>query len=128
MTTTSSYELKGILRQALGYKKHLIKANILAILATICAVPVPLLLPLMVDEVLLDQPGPTVQFIRQFTPENWHGPVLFITAVLLFTLVLRLASLLLNVAQSRYFTLIAKRITFRILPQPAQTPRPYRTQ
>lgn len=114
MTTNSSYELKGILHQALGYKKHLIKANILAILATICAVPVPLLLPLMVDEVLLESPGPTVHFIEQFTPENWHGPVLFITAVLLFTLVLRIASLVLNVAQSRYFTLIAKRITFRI--------------
>jgi len=114
MSSENSYQLKGILRQALGYKKHLVKANIIAVLATICAVPVPLLLPLMVDEVLLNQPGPTVHFIEQFTPENWHGPVLFITAVLLFTLVLRVFSLLLNVAQSRYFTLIAKRITFRI--------------
>lgn len=114
MTTETNYDLKGILKQALGYRKHLVKANVLAILATICAVPVPLLLPLMVDEVLLDQPGPTVNFIEQFTPEQWHGPVLFITAVLLFTLILRVISLVLNVAQSRYFTLIAKRITFRI--------------
>lgn len=114
MSSENSYQLKGILRQALGYKKHLIKANIIAVLATICAVPVPLLLPLMVDEVLLAQPGPTVHFIEQYTPEAWHGPVLFISAVLLFTLVLRVFSLLLNVAQSRYFTLIAKRITFRI--------------
>ena len=114
MTSNNNYDLKSILQQALGYKKHLIKANIIALLATACAVPVPLLLPLMVDEVLLDQPGPTVHFIEQFTPEHWHGPVLFILAVLLFTLILRVFSLVLNVAQSRYFTLIAKRITFRI--------------
>lgn len=114
MSSENSYQLQGILRQALGYRKHLVKANLIALLAVICAVPVPLLLPLMVDEVLLDHPGPTVAFIGSFTPESWHGPVLFITAVLLFSLLLRLLALLLNVAQSRYFTLIAKRITFRI--------------
>ncbi len=114
MTDKSSYELSGILKQALLYKKHLVKANIIALLATLCAVPVPLLLPLMVDEVLLEEPGPTVAFIQQFSPDSWHGPVLYILAVLLFTLVLRVASVILNVAQSRYFTLIAKRITFRI--------------
>lgn len=114
MSPTASYDLKGILKQALGYRKHLLKANVIAILATLCAVPVPLLLPLMVDEVLLNQPGPTVGFIEQFTPTDWHGPVLFISTVLLLTLILRVASLLLNVVQSRYFTIIAKRITFRI--------------
>ncbi|AFJ02896.1 putative ATP-binding/permease fusion ABC transporter [Methylophaga frappieri] len=114
MTTENNYDLTGILRQALHFKKHLVKANLIAIIATLCAVPVPLLLPLMVDEVLLDQPGPTVSFINQFTPELWHGPVLYILAVLLLTLILRIAALILNVVQSRYFTLIAKRITFRI--------------
>jgi ATP-binding cassette subfamily C protein len=77
MSSDNNYDLKGILQQALGYKKHLIKANLIAVLATICAVPVPLLLPLMVDEVLLNQPGVTVNFIEQFTPVGWHGPVLF---------------------------------------------------
>lgn len=114
MSTETSYQLKGILKQALSYKKHLIKANLIALFATICAVPVPLLLPIMVDEVLLDQPGTAVAFISSFTPEHWHGPILFISAMLILTLVLRLASLVLNVLQSRYFTIIAKRITFRI--------------
>lgn len=114
MTNHTTYDLRGLLQQALAYKKHLIKANVIALLATMCAVPVPLLLPLMVDEVLLEQPGATVNFVNQFTPEHWHGPVLYILAVLLLTLILRIAALLLNVAQSRYFTLIAKRLTFRI--------------
>lgn len=114
MTNHTAYDLRGLLKQALAYKKHLFKANVIALLATMCAVPVPLLLPLMVDEVLLDKPGATVHFVNQFTPENWHGPVLYILAVLLLTLILRISALLLNVAQSRYFTLIAKRLTFRI--------------
>jgi len=114
MSTETSYQLKGILKQALSYKKHLIKANLIALFATICAVPVPLLLPIMVDEVLLDQPGTAVGFISSFTPPEWHGPILFISAMLILTLVLRLSSLVLNVLQSRYFTIIAKRITFRI--------------
>lgn len=114
MQVESSYQLKGILKQALSFKKHLIKANVIALFAAFCAVPVPLLLPLMVDEVLLNQPGVTVGFIERFTPAEWHGPVLFISAVLLLTLILRITAMILNVAQSRYFTLIAKRITFRI--------------
>lgn len=114
MRTETSYQLTGILKQALRYKKHLIKANLIALFATLCAVPVPLLLPIMVDEVLLNQPGAAVNFISSFTPPERHGPILFISAMLILTLVLRLASLVLNVLQSRYFTIIAKRLTFRI--------------
>lgn len=114
MQTNESYQLRGILKQALIYKNHLVKANLVAILAALCAVPVPLLLPLMVDEVLLEQPAQMVAFISAWTPSDWHGPVLFIITVSLFTIMLRLFGVLLNVVQSRYFTIIAKRITFRI--------------
>jgi ATP-binding cassette subfamily C protein len=114
MQTTDSYQLRGILKQALIYKSHLVKANFIAILAALCAVPVPLLLPLMVDEVLLKQPAQMVGFISAWTPNDWHGPVLFIIAVSLFTIILRVFGVLLNIVQSRYFTIIAKRITFRI--------------
>jgi ATP-binding cassette subfamily C protein len=114
MTDTASYQLRGLLKQALLYKKHLVKANIIAIIATVCAVPVPLLLPLMVDEVLLAQPGVMVSVISQLTPASWQGPVLYVSVVLLITLMLRILSVILNVVQSRYFTLIAKRITYRI--------------
>ena len=46
-----------IRRLAMQHKSSLILANILAILATLCSVPIPLLLPLLVDEVLLGQAG-----------------------------------------------------------------------
>ncbi len=40
-------------RLALHHKKSLWIANGVAVLATLCSVPIPLLLPLLVDEVLL---------------------------------------------------------------------------
>ena len=72
------------------------------------------MIPLLVDEVLLEQPGAAVAFINGIFPETWHGPALYILAVLLATLVLRLISLVLSVWQTRQFTLIAKDIIFRI--------------
>ncbi|MDO9221507.1 MAG: ABC transporter ATP-binding protein, partial [Thiobacillus sp.] len=90
------------------------QANFIALLAVMAAVPVPLLLPLMVDEVLLHHPAAFVANIAAWTPAAWHGPVLFIGAALLLTVVLRLTSILLNVWQGRTFSLLAKEVVYRI--------------
>lgn len=104
-------ELTGMI---LTHRRELIIANIVAVLGTVAAVPVPLLAPLLVDEVLLDQPGAVVGFIDRLFPESWQGPVLYVLAVLFVTLVLRILSLALNVWQTRQFTLISKDVIFRI--------------
>lgn len=98
-------------------KRHqttLLTANIIAVLAVLASVPVPLLMPLLVDEVLLQKPDFAVQTIQQLTPASWHSPILYILALLLLTLVLRAISLIFNVIQTRLFTLTAKDITFQI--------------
>jgi len=71
-------------------------------------------MPLLVDEVLLNQPGNLVAAMNQLFPPAWQGPVLYITAMLVATVSLRLISLLLGVLQSREFSLISKDITYRI--------------
>ena len=109
-----TYNSRYILNVALEHKAGLIKANIIAILATLCAVPIPLLMPLMVDEVLLNQPGFIVNTINQTLPEFWHQPVRYLIVILLITITLRLFSLVFNVWQTRQFTIIAKEITYRI--------------
>ncbi len=96
------------------HRRELVAANIIAILGALTAVPVPLLIPLLVDEVLLDQPGPAVALMNQLFPESWHGPVLYILAVLALTLLLRLFTLVFNVWQTREFTIIAKDVIFNI--------------
>ncbi len=96
------------------HRARLLQANLIAVLAVAAAVPVPLLLPLMVDEVLLQHPGKMVAAIGAWFPAAWHGPVLFITTALMLTVCLRLAAILLNVWQGRTFSLLAKDMVYRI--------------
>jgi len=96
------------------HKRTLIVAHVIAIFSALLSVPVPLLMPLMVDEVLLGKPGVIVGFMSQMFPQAWHGPILFITTVMIVSMVLRLFSLLLAVVQTRYFTRIAKDISYRM--------------
>ncbi|MFC1350107.1 MAG: ABC transporter ATP-binding protein [gamma proteobacterium symbiont of Phacoides pectinatus] len=98
----------------LSHRRELIKANLIAILGTIVAVPIPLLIPLLVDEVLLDQPATAVRTINALFPESWHHPVLYILAILFLTLLMRLLALVFAVLQTRQFTLVSKDVTFRI--------------
>ncbi|MCP4128055.1 MAG: ABC transporter ATP-binding protein [Gammaproteobacteria bacterium] len=95
-------------------RRELITANLIAILGAVVSVPIPLLIPLLVDEVLLDQPGITIATINPMFPEGWHGPILYIMAILVLTLFLRLIALVLGVWQMRQFTMISKDVTFRI--------------
>ncbi len=105
---------RGIADELKQHRTQFLQANFIALLAVIAAVPVPLLLPLMVDEVLLHHPGKMVATISTWFPQAWHGPVLFIGAALLLTLGLRLTAILLNVWQGRTFSLMAKEVVYRI--------------
>ncbi len=108
------YDWGFILRVARQHRKELIVANLIALAATLAAVPVPLLMPLLVDEVLLNQPGLVVNTVNAWLPQSWHGPWLYVLSVLLLTVVLRILSLLLSVWQGRQFTIISKDIIFRM--------------
>ncbi len=105
---------RDILHGVRRHKAALVKGNVVALLAVICAVPVPLFLPLLVDEVLLHRPGRFLATVGPWFPESWHGPVLFIAAALMITIVLRLMAILFNVWQSRTFSLISKEVVYGI--------------
>ena len=113
-TNPAGFSWKSILRIALEHQRELIIANLLAILAVVASVPIPLLMPLLVDEVLLDKPGVLVSILSKFFPLDWLGPTLFIVATLIITVALRLLMLSLTVTQLQLFTNAAKDITFRM--------------
>jgi ATP-binding cassette subfamily C protein len=96
------------------HRRELIAANLIAILGAVAAVPVPLLIPLLVDEVLLDRPATAVAWMNSVFPESWHGPILYILAILVLTLILRIFTLVFNVWQTREFTIIAKDVIYSI--------------
>ena len=111
---TKPYSWNTITQIALEYKKELIISHFIAILATIASVPVPLLMPLLVDEVLLHKPGIITKTINLLFPVAWQIPLLYIGIILLISVVLRLIAIIFNILQSRQFTCIAKEIVFRI--------------
>jgi len=113
-TAEQSISWRSIFDLARQHRKILIQAHLIAILAAAILVPVPMLMPMLVDEVLLEQPGPVVAFIDSLFPQAWHGPVLHILAVMLITILLRLVGTVLSVWQTREFTLAAKDITYHL--------------
>jgi ATP-binding cassette subfamily C protein len=98
----------------LQHRRGLVFAQWMAIMAALAAVPVPLLLPMLVDEVLLNHPRLAVGVMNGLLPEAWQGPTGYILALLLLTMLLRLLSAMFNVLQTRAFSLISKDIVFRI--------------
>lgn len=114
MNTSTAYQWRSLFKQVLQHRKELVRANSIAILAAIISVPVPLLVPLLVDEVLLHKPGKLLATIHQLFPVNWYGPVLYITVITILTIAIRLIWLILIVYQTREFTLISKDITYQI--------------
>ncbi|MDM8558335.1 ABC transporter ATP-binding protein [Candidatus Parabeggiatoa sp. HSG14] len=108
------YNWQQIFDIALRHKREIVLAHIIALFAVILSVPIPLLMPLLVDEVLLEQPATLVNFVNGLFPTNWHGPILSITFIALVALLLRVITLGLGVWQTRQFTIIGKEVVYRI--------------
>ncbi len=101
-----------IVEEALHYKSALLKGNLVAILATLITVAIPLFIPVLVDELLLHQGDKMTGWVRDHIfAMSLGGYVLFF---LILTLVLRSASFLLNVIQVKTFLGISKDISLHL--------------
>lgn len=103
-----------LITQVKKHRTKLLFANIIAVIATLISVPIPLLMPLMVDEVLLNQPAQGVEAMNHLLPINWHTATGYIMLTLLMVVLMRIASQLLNILQNRQFTLVSKTITYEM--------------
>ncbi|MCJ1888046.1 ABC transporter ATP-binding protein/permease [Pseudomonas sp. LA21] len=103
-----------IRRLAFRHRKALLLANLVAVLATACSVPIPLLLPLLVDEVLLGKGDAALQVMNHWLPDGWQKPAGYIGLMLLVTLMLRSCALVFNVLQARLFARLSKDVVYRI--------------
>ena len=104
--------IKSILEEISKHKKVLIGANLVAILSTMLTIPVPLLIPLLIDEIILGKGGTITKTIDQYLTIG--SPEYYILTVLLITLFLKAISLLLNLLHIRLFTKISKEVTYVI--------------
>jgi len=104
--------IKGIITQALSYKQALIKGNAVAILATLMTVMIPLFIPVLVDELLLQKSSVMTGWVRDHIMEmSLAGYVLFF---LILTLILRTMGFFLNVIQVKTFLGISKDISLKL--------------
>jgi len=108
------YNWRVIFRIAREHQKSVILGHLIAILAALVMIPIPLLMPILVDEVLLEQPGFLVAGVEWLMPVSWHSALLVIGTIMLLTIVLRVLGVLLSVLQTRQFSLVAKDISYRI--------------
>ena len=110
----TTYNWQSLKSFVFKHKKSLIIANIIAVVATLLIIPIPLLMPLLVDEVLLNKPAELIAWVDSIFPKDWLSPLFYIVLFTALTLILRISGLLLLVVQTRIFTLIAKDITYNI--------------
>ncbi len=114
ITASPAYTWHDLLRHVGAHRKALLIANVVALCSVLASIPLPLLMPLMVDEVLLNKPGTLIATMQAIFPPGWYGPALYIGMVLLVTVLLRFIAIAFGVVQTRQFTLIAKDIIFRL--------------
>ncbi|AJE20834.1 ABC transporter ATP-binding protein [Azotobacter chroococcum] len=103
-----------IRRLALHHRKALLLANGIAVLAALASVPIPLLLPLLVDEVLLEQGDAALRLMDHLLPAAWQNAVGYIGLMLLVSLLLRGVALLFNVVQAKLFAGLSKDVVYRL--------------
>ncbi|UOG93072.1 MAG: ABC transporter ATP-binding protein/permease [Candidatus Thiothrix sulfatifontis] len=113
-STSHTYSWQELFQRMLTHRKELVIANLVAIFAVLISVPIPLLIPLLVDEVLLGKPGWLVAWMNGLFPTEWHGAVLYISFISVLTVLMRLTALAAGVWQNREFTLISKELTYSI--------------
>tara|TARA_R110002049_G_scaffold124479_1_gene279947 strand:- start:30300 stop:32084 length:1785 start_codon:yes stop_codon:yes gene_type:complete len=113
----ATYTFKYIVQLALQHRRSLIAANIIAIFAVLASVPIPLLIPLLVDEILLGQPGKVVAAFEWLSSSSDHDPVFYITSILIVTVILRVTSVLLNLWQTNKFVGVSKGVIYKIRSQ-----------
>jgi len=107
-----SITFKTIFHLVLSQRPALIWGQIITLLAIAVSIPIPLMLPVMVDEVLLNKPSFIINTIDDFfgTGDVFYY-IAIATAVVIF---LRVFHFLLNAVITKIFTSIAKFVTFEI--------------
>ena len=103
--------VKWLASLSLRHRREWIRGNALALGATLVSVPIPLLIPLLVDEVVLHRGGHWVDTLRLIgVTEGLH----LIGVTLIVTVGLRIVFWLLSVWAQRYFSVMAQSLSLSL--------------
>ncbi|MFK2821898.1 ABC transporter ATP-binding protein [Arcobacter sp. YIC-80] len=104
--------VKYIFKLLLENKKSLILGQIITVIAIAISVPIPLMLPVLVDEILLNKPALFVNTINSTFGEG--NAFYYISLVTFAVIFLRLIHFIFIVVITKIFTKISKYVTFKI--------------
>ncbi|WP_320034773.1 ABC transporter ATP-binding protein [Halarcobacter sp.] len=105
-------DLKYIWKLLLQKRKPLIWGQVITVITILISVPIPLMLPALVDEVLLDKPAFFVSTIDRFFGSG--NTFYYIVIVALMVICLRFFYYLFSILITKIFTSISKFVTFKI--------------
>ncbi|MBN2721503.1 MAG: ABC transporter ATP-binding protein [Campylobacterales bacterium] len=104
--------ISSIFRDIFKFKKLLFWGQVVAVFATLLISVVPLFIPLLVDELLLHKEPRLTFVVSKYLGEmSVSGYVFVILGVIIL---LRVSSTMLGIVQSRIFTTISKKITYKL--------------
>jgi len=107
--------IKTIYKLIIEQKRSLLYGQFLTLLAIIISIPIPLMLPVMVDEILLDKPAEFVSIIDFIFGST--SAFCYIVIVTFVVIILRFIYFILSVFTTKIFTKISKRVTYKIRTQ-----------
>ena len=106
------YSFKRLIFEIKKYKKEFILAQIVAVIATLISIPIPLFMPLLIDEVLLNKGGWWIDFINKFFSSC--NTLCYVLITFVMVIFLRSVFIGLNVLQTFFFERITKDITYKM--------------
>ena len=101
-----------LFRDIFKFKKLLFLGQVVAVLSTLLVAVIPLFIPLLVDELLLHKKPRLTLFVSKYLGEmSVSGYVFWILGVIIL---FRVSSAMLGVVQSKIFTTISKKISYKL--------------
>ncbi|MEA3433225.1 MAG: ABC transporter ATP-binding protein [Campylobacterota bacterium] len=107
---TGFYTFKTLYDQIRSQKSDFWRTSFYGIIATLLLLPIPMLIPLLIDEVLLEHPGKMTEMISALfgSSEIW----VYISIILMIVLVLRSMAFFFNNRKTFYATKITQKISY----------------
>ncbi len=107
---TKNYTFSTLYTQIKGQKHDFWRSSLYGVLATLLLLPIPMLIPLLIDEVLLGHPGKMTEMISGVLGSSavW----VYIMVILVSVLMLRLLAFFFNNQKNFYATKITEKISY----------------
>ncbi len=107
---TGFYNFKTLYDQIKSQKSDFWRTSLYGIIATLLLLPIPMLIPLLIDEVLLEHPGKMTEMVSAFSGSNqiW----VYIAIILVVVLILRFTAFFFNNKKTFYATKITQKISY----------------